>query len=125
VYYVDAVIQQGQVFSEPSNLVTFPLLAPPMTFALLLGEVDRLNQRGRFKSPEVFQVVRGQIVDARAAAAACRIQDAMKLDAKSASNAVMFPESTDLEIIISKLLRRLQLFSQYPQEVQSNEFCIP
>jgi hypothetical protein len=111
--------------SDPSNLVAFPLLNPPMTFARLLTEVDRLYQRQRFHSgARGWTNAREQIVNAQTSATRCQIQDALKsLDPKKVSSDVLDPEATDLEIIASKLVRRLTLFNQFPQDVLSDEFC--
>jgi hypothetical protein len=66
------------------------------------------------------------VVDARAAAAKCKIADAIKtLNPGKASADLIEPESIDLLIMMSKLTRRLTLFSQFPGEVVSEEFCKP
>jgi len=115
---------RGQV-SEQSNLVTFPPLAPPITFARLLDEVDRFRERGRFRRPAVRGArVRAQIAEAQTAAARCQMEDALgMLQPRQASTAVLRPEAADLEILMAKLVRRLQLFQRLPQEVSSDEFC--
>lgn len=124
MYYVLGV-GTNNVLSEPSSLVTFPLLLPPVTFAQLLSEVDRWAQRQRFLAPDTQGTkVRQQLLDARAAADACQIATAIsKLNAKDAAKTAAVPESADVEILISKLIRRLQLYSRFPQDVQSAEFC--
>lgn len=111
--------------SDQSNLVAFPLLTPSVTFAQLLQEVDVLNQRERFKNP-VTQLthVQKMIVDAQALAASCRIPAAIaRLDPQKAVSEVLEPDATDLEILIAKLVRRLELFTRFPGEVITNEFC--
>jgi len=123
MYFV-LVEAQGQV-SDQSNLVTFPLLTPPVTFARLIDEVDRLDRRRRLRRPAVrFTSVRRQIADAQTAAARCEIGDALaNLHPQQASTAVQKPEATDLEILMAKLVRRLQLFQRLQHEVSSDEFC--
>jgi hypothetical protein len=121
MYYV--LVEAGGQVSDQSNLVTFPLLTPPMTFAQLLREVDRLDQRHRLLSPRITRV-RQQIVDAQTFAAKCKINAALRtLRPQTASSAVLEPEATDLEIRMAKLLRRLQVFNRLPHEVSSDEFC--
>lgn len=123
MYYVASVNQKGEI-STPSNLTTFPVLLPPVTFAGLLNEVGILNQRGRFDSVDQEQELIARISKAQASAAACQI-DAAIVDLKSvdAAAAVMTPDSEDVEVLLGKLVRRLELFTQYPQEVVSDEFC--
>ena len=135
--YIDSTVQPGKQYmyyviedsnprdSEQSNLVTFPLLTPPMTFAQLLREVDRMDQRQRYSDPvKRMTEVRAAIASAQSLAATCNISKAIsKLDSKRASGDVLEPEATDLEILVSKLERRFQLYSQFPKDVSSNEFC--
>src|ERR1700680_4042874 len=51
MYYVVGVNATAAV-SPPSNLVTFPLLLPSVTFARLLDEVSTLAQRQRFSASD-------------------------------------------------------------------------
>jgi hypothetical protein len=122
MYYVVRVYE-GQV-SEQSNLVAFPPLSPPMTFARLLQHLDRLDQRPRLR-PAGRQLarLRRQIAHAQSRAAACRIREAISKLESLGKSSVMRPDAIDLEILTSKLVRRLQLFKQLPQDVTSNEFC--
>ncbi len=124
MYYVQAEDETGKV-SEQSNLVAFPLLTPPLTFVQLLHEVDVLDQRKRYKNPATkLMEVRQEILDAQALAARCQIGLAIdKLNPEVADSDVLEPDSTDLEILISKLVRRLQLFARFPNDVVSSEFC--
>jgi hypothetical protein len=126
--YMYAVVleAEGQV-SDPSNLVTFPPLNPPMTFARLLQEVDRLEGRHRFFPPAGRSArVRKQLLNAQSLAAACRIDDALEnLKPRAIARAVRRPDATDLEVLAAKLGRRLQIFQRLPQEVNSDEFCRP
>jgi hypothetical protein len=123
MYYV-LLEAQGQI-SHQSNLVAFPLLTPPMTFAQLLDEVSRLEQRRRFRLLRGgATTVRQEVRDAQTLAAKCQIAGAIEnLHPETASFFVRTPESTDLEILMSKLVRRLQLFERLPDEVSSDEFC--
>jgi hypothetical protein len=123
MYYV-VVVKKGRV-SDQSNLVALPLLTPPMTFAGLLHEVDRLNQRGRFRGAvRKVTTVREMIADAQTLAASCQISESLEtLNPQKASASVRQPDATDLEIRMAKLERRLELFARMPQEVISSEFC--
>lgn len=123
MYYV-VMAGPGQL-SEQSNLVTFPVLAPPMTFAQLSLELERLDERHRFHGPSVrLARVRQQIADAQTLAANCEIASAIKsLDPEKSSTIARKPEAIDLEVIMSKLVRRLEMFDRLPQEVGSDEFC--
>jgi hypothetical protein len=124
MYYVVGELQGGAV-SEQSNLVAFPLLTPPVTFAGLAQEVTRMDRRRRFRSPVTRMAkVREQVADARRRAARCQIAEAISsLNPQAASNDVLEPEATDLEILMSKLVRRLSLYRRFPQDVSTNEFC--
>ena len=124
MYYVQAEDQSGKN-SDQSNLVAFPLLTPSVTFAQLLHEVDVLQQRQRYKSPVTkLTELRKEIPDAQALAAGCQIDRAInKLHPEEADSDVLEPDATDLEILLAKLVRRLQLFDQFPTAVISSEFC--
>lgn len=124
MYYVTAETKKGAV-SEQSNLVAFPLLTPPVTFAQMLDEIDRWDQRERFHNPtKRLRNVRQQIVDAQRQAEGCQITDAIRtLNMKRASEDVAKPEAIDFEILSDKLVRRLQLFKSFPGDVSSDEFC--
>jgi hypothetical protein len=129
MYYVVVEDKKGRV-SDPSNLVAFPLLTPPVTFAKLLLEVDRLDERQRFQDPAIrLTRVRQVIVDAQTLALECQIDDAIATltqlqdeDSVLVSD-VRQPEAIDLEILVAKLVRRLELFDLLPQDVDSDEFC--
>jgi hypothetical protein len=124
MYYVVGE-SQGGALSQQSNLVAFPLLTPPVTFAGLAQEVSRMEQRRRFRSSVTRMAkVRDQVADARRRAARCQITEAIRsLNPHKAANDVLEPEATDLEILMSKLVRRLALYGQFPQDVATNEFC--
>ena len=123
MYYVVGLDSKGQP-SIPTNLVTFPILLPSVTFAQALAAVDTLTLRQRFISPDYAAMVRQQVVAAQASAAACQIAKAINtLNPAKASQATLDPDSLDIEILFSKLIRRLQLYTQYPTQVISNEFC--
>jgi hypothetical protein len=136
--YVDSTVQTGQRYmyyvvqaeecdkkSEASNLVTFPLLAPAATFAQLLSEVDRSEQRQRWLDPILkLTLLRSVIMAAQSLAAGCQLdQAAMTLAQQNPESSVQQPEATDLEVLIAKLTRRLALFKQLPGQVLSDEFC--
>ena len=124
MYYVAGVGAQGFV-SDPSSLTSFPLLLPSITFSQLLTAVDRLDQRQRFRAPDVHgTAVRAQITAAQASAAACQIATAIsQLNPQTASRATLDPESVDIQIQISKMIRRLQVYSIYSSQLPSAEFC--
>jgi hypothetical protein len=124
MYYV--VIQTKDLVSDPSDLVTFPLLTPSMTFAGLLANVNRMDQRGRYRDPIVRMTrVRKMVTDAQTLAAKCKVADAIKtLSVQKASNDVLEPENVDLQILMSKLIRRLTLYTQMPQDVSMPELCV-
>jgi hypothetical protein len=124
MYYIVGLGLDGAV-SQPSNLVTFPLLLPPVTFAGALSNVTMLAQRHRFNAPDTQgSVETQQLLNAKAAAAACKITTAISyLNPQAAAAATMFPDSIDIGVTFSKLVRRLQLFNRFPTQVVSTEFC--
>jgi hypothetical protein len=124
MYYILGLGLDGAV-SQPSSLVTFPLLLPSMTFANALSSVSMLAQRQRFNPPDTQGSAETQmLLNAQAAAAACNLPAAISdLNPQAASGATMYPDSSDIGVIFSKLVRRLQLFSQFPSQVVSTEFC--
>jgi hypothetical protein len=122
MYYV-LQVRQGRV-SHQSNLVAFPLLTPPVTFAQLLNEIERWNQRGRFANATLREELRQRILHSKALAAMCQLSQAIKtLNPQLSSNVLPEPEATDLEILLSKLQRRLQLYQEIPVDLTSSEFC--
>jgi hypothetical protein len=130
MYYVVGVNSKG-VASSPSNLQTFPTLLPPATFAGLSSEVTTLAARGRFTAadPKGIRTERA-IQIAEAAAATCRIPDAIDiLTRQMRSRAILSPDSGDHEVLVSRLIRRLELYkglrpySEFPKQVISTEFC--
>jgi hypothetical protein len=117
MYYVLVESRQGGI-SDQSNLVTFPLLTPPVTFAQLLNEVERLPDL-----PTQLEV-RNQVLAAKASAANCQLGEAIgTLELLGEHLALMTPAVTDLEILNAKLVRRLTLFQRLPQQLSSGEFC--
>jgi hypothetical protein len=125
MYYVK-VVHQGLV-SDQSNLVSFPLLAPPMTFARLQSELTKLDGRKRMvDSIKRVAALRTTLTTAQSQAASCLIGDAiMTLNSQKAANTVLEPDASDFEIMMAKLKRRLGLYKQFPQLVISSEFCTP
>src|SRR5204862_5697979 len=115
MYYVAGVGPSGAV-SEPSNLITFPLLLPSITFAKLLHDVDRLVQRNRFVALDpTGSAARLQLLNAQLSAAKCQPDKAIsQLNASAAAETVLSPDSVDVEILFSKMVRRLQLLKQFP-----------
>src|SRR5205085_8970551 len=73
MYYVVVSKQAGQA-SEGSNLVLFPLLTPPVTFAELRHAVERLEARGRYRdATRRLSRAFAQVDQAAALAASCQI----------------------------------------------------
>jgi hypothetical protein len=65
------------------------------------------------------------VTDAQTLAAKCKVADAIKtLSVQKASNDVLEPENVDLQILMSKLIRRLTLYTQMPQDVSMPELCV-
>ncbi len=122
LYYVNAIIPTKD--SAPSNLMTFPLLLPPVTFAQLTSEVGVLAQRQRFSSAQNEQSLLKLISTAQASAAACQLSAAVtELNPQTAASLVEAPDSTDIGILVYKLARRIQIYAEYPTQVVSTEFC--
>jgi hypothetical protein len=124
MYYVVGETKSGDE-SEQSNLVTFPPLAPAVTFASLQGQLKVWEQRQRFKDPaRRLAKARGQLDDAQDRAVRCQIDGAIKaLNPTRASTDLLEPESTDIEILFSKMVRRLSLYAEMRQDVSTSEFC--
>jgi hypothetical protein len=125
MYYIVGAGRDGAA-SQPSNLSTFPLLLPPVTFAQALSKLNTLALRRRFGDDDDSQGSQAteRLQKAQAAAGACKIETAIdNLDPESASDGVMFPDSIDIGVIFGKLVRRLQLFSRFPTQVVATEFC--
>lgn len=123
MYYIVGSGQRGQ--SPPSNLGTFPNLLPSITFSTLLNQTAIFAARGRFTTPDPTGATALQtIFTAKTAAAFCQIGAAITtLTPQATSRAVLVPDQVDYQILIAKVIRRLQLFQQYPTEVVSTEFC--
>ena len=124
MYYVTAVSSKG-VVSSPSSLVTFPLLLPPVTFAGLLSELNTLALRQRFTAPDTQGTAELNVIAAaKADAAACQITAAINLlTPQTNSRAVLVPDQVDYHVLVAKLIRRLQLYVQFPTQVITTEFC--
>lgn len=123
LYYVAAQNKAGTI-SDPSNLMTYPLLLPTVSFAQLVSEVSVLASRQRFTSTANQQALLTQISTAQASAAACAINTAItQLNPQTAAALVEAPDSIDVSILFYKLARRLQIYAQYPTQVVSTEFC--
>lgn len=123
MYYVVGANATGAV-SEPSSLVTFPQLYPSVTFSQMLKEVNRWGQRNRFLAPNTATSVGQRIIEARDAAAACKLAVAInKLNPQELSRTLQAPDLVDFEVLLSKLVRRMQVRSRFPNQVQTTEFC--
>lgn len=121
MYYVQYIEKGGA--SKTSNVVGFPLLAPAMTFTQLVQEVEKLGARGRMTRRGALKV-RRMLAEASEQAASCQIEDAVRtLRPQAAGYWARFPESVDVEVMVSKLEQRLQLYAQRPMDVRSDEFC--
>lgn len=123
MYYVVQLHHDGRT-SLPSNLVGFPILTPSMTFAQLLSEVDRWEARGRFREGSTPNELRARVMEAQASAASCKLWQASRILGQSSAEAYLLPpEDVDLKVLVSKLVRRLQLFNTAPHQLISSEFC--
>ena len=124
MYYVTAQNSQRTQTSAPSNLTTYPLLLPTVTFSQLVSEVGVLAQRQRFNPTQNEQRLLARISAAQTSAAACAINAAIaELNPLTAFALVQAPDSTDVGILLYKLERQLQLYGEYPTQVISTEFC--
>ena len=125
--YMYYVVAEGpnQALSEQSNLVTFPLLLPSVTFAQVQSYLDRLAQRKRFVATDPLgNAARQQLLTAKTLASKCQIAAAISaLNPQTASRAALLPDLVDIEVLFSKMVRQLQLYGQFPTLVQSTEFC--
>jgi hypothetical protein len=123
MYYVVGVSANGAV-SPPSSLVTFPLLLPSVTFAQLVKEVNTLATRQRFAPPDTQGTNELTVIEAaQTAADACQIASAISLlKPQTNSRAVLVPDQVDYDVLIGKMIRRLQVYTQFPTQV-SSEFC--
>src|SRR5205085_2586456 len=123
--YMYYVLRSGQPRpSEQSNLVAFPLNTPALTFVQLLHEIDRMEERqSTLSGKRKYQTFRTQVISAKNAASICRIPDAIKYLKQWQAIAILQPDATDVDVLTSKLIRRLTLYSQLPQQVVSGEFC--
>jgi hypothetical protein len=123
MYYVTGVYLSYE--SEQSPLVTYPLLLPPVTFAQMASFTSGLAQRQRYIATDPQgMTVRNALSAAQSAAANCQVTAAINLlPSTSLSRIALTPDTDDLEVLLSKLVRRLQLYNLFPQQVQSSEFC--
>ena len=138
LFFIDSTVQPGARYmyyvvgaglngalSQPSNLTSFPLILPPVTFGELLNQVTKLAQRHRFVATDPLgNKLKQQLLAGQADAAACKITTAISdLNPSVASNGTLFPDSMDVLVLFNKLIRRLQLYNKFPTLVQSAEFC--
>lgn len=113
LYEVVAVNVEGQQ-SNVSNLVLGPSLSPPQTVASATAYADWLNQRGRFVSAQAYTTTQqalqqvGTLINSGNLASA---DDQLKsLDNQDlAGSLVLAPDSTDFDVILTQLERRLKL----------------
>jgi hypothetical protein len=123
MYYMVGVSANGAV-SPQSSLVTFPLLLPSVTFAQLIKEVNTLAMRQRFAPPDTQGTNELTVIKAaQTAADSCQIASAISLlQPQTNSRAVLVPDQVDYDVLIGKMIRRLQVYTQFPTQVNS-EFC--
>ena len=122
MYYVLSQADNG--VSNQSNLTTFPLLTPAMSFAGLFKEVNTWILRQRFKTTSLRNELILRTLIAAIQARQCQIGPAIAtLNATPSSRYLPGPEALDLDVVTSKLTRRLTLYQQMPQSVNSTEFC--
>jgi hypothetical protein len=113
LYLVIAEDAQGRT-SETSNLVQAPMLIPPAKFTHLLTRMNTLQRRGMFTSQEMVGASRYIVQQASGLAVANRMNDASELLDRLRlqvihGRVVYYPEAKDLEIAISRLIRRMKL----------------
>lgn len=115
LYFVRAEDAHGAL-SAPSNLVSAPSLAPPVTFAYLHNTITELTRRGKFTSPDEATALLAELAQARAWLAAGEPREALRtlraLHARVAASGparVAAPYHEDLALTLSRLLRRVML----------------
>lgn len=100
--------------TNASNIVVVPAITPPPTFTSALAVVNQLQQRGRFASPSQFSAAQQAIQQAQSLAARGDYPGAFD-QLKSiragvlAGSVVQAPDSSDLEILLEQLSRRIKL----------------
>ena len=113
LYLVLAEDARG-VLSESSNLVLAPNLTPPLTFSDVITRLNTLATRRMFTSDEMAGSARFIVQQASGHAVANRMGDAADTlqvlrDQVRYGSVVYFPEARDLEVLLSKLIRRMKL----------------
>lgn len=115
-YYVVAVDGYGNQ-SDASNLIQMPEVTPAMTFSTALSYVQNLQQRGVFAGASQSTTAYNDVQLAQQLAVTgndAAAMDTLKaLDQQATSgaliNAAIWPDGTDLDVVIGKLMRRLKL----------------
>ena len=113
LYLVVAQNAAGQQ-SDPSNLVQAPSLAEPETFATVVALIERLRTRGRFLSDAAALATVAAVQQAQLAAAGGDVSGAITQLVGLQQQVVLGttlapPYTTDLDIAIERLVRRLSL----------------
>ena len=113
LYLVLAEDARGQL-SESSNLVMAPSLSPPLTFSDLLTRMNTFATRRVFTTDEMAGTSRFLVQQASGYAVANRMGDAVDIlqqlrDQVRYGAVVYFPEARDLDVLLSKLIRRMKL----------------
>lgn len=112
-YLIIAEDAQGRT-SENSNLVLVPMLRPPTTFTELLTRMNVLQQRDMFTSEDMAGAARYLVQQASGLAVANRMPEASDMLERLRQqvlygSVVFYPEAKDLEVLVSKLIRRMKL----------------
>jgi hypothetical protein len=114
MYYVTAEDGHSNV-SDQSNLALAPSFWPPTTFTSLLNELASLQSRGRFVNSAAYSNAQAAVTAAESAVfpgnnLSSAFTQLQSLDSQvNAGSIAQSPDSTDLDIYIAQLERRLKL----------------
>jgi hypothetical protein len=80
--------------------------------------------RQRFAPPDTQGTNELTVIEAaQTAADSCQIASAIGLlEPQTNSRAVLVPDQVDYDVLIGKMIRRLQVYTQFPTQI-SSEFC--
>jgi hypothetical protein len=122
MYYVTRA--RGGEVSEQSNLVAFPLLSAPVGFDTVLDRIAVARQRRSApqRARPRLHALRAGVLEAQRLAAQCQISQAIWKIHELKDSRVR-RDGTDLEVLLSRLQRRLRLYSQSPRDFAPGEFC--
>jgi hypothetical protein len=113
-YFVQAEGAQGEL-SGPSNIVTAPSLALPITFESVQDTMRSMAQKRKFRSPRAGARYSNDLTGARAAAEkgqllrAQRLLDSLHKRIEQSSRELDRLAAEDLAVLVSRLSRRVKL----------------